>query len=664
MFKRLSLAQSIILVVLLAFAATAWSVMLIADRQLRQNADRSQSEVYAERIDKIIQYLKERNERLRATGLRAAYIDAFQDSSIEYLRRAYYTAPDQKVYPFIQRTDGTMLLHPVVPTGSVEYANAPYVQKAMRLRNGEFDYNAFGEPKWAIVRTFEPWGWQIGFEVPKKIKYRDVLALRIHLLAILVTISLLTCGGVSFVIWRMTKPIRVLTRAAKAISDGKLDFVPPAEHRGDIRILTQAFVSMRDSIRERIKSLNHEIAERKHAEKELNGLRKYLANIIDSMPSVIVGVDADGTVTQWNAGAEKATGVVAREALGRSLESVMPVMSDKIGWMREAMQAREVRFEPKLEIEDNGTKRYEDITVYPLIANGVEGLVIRIDDVTDRVNLEQMMVQTEKMMSVGGLAAGMAHEINNPLSGIAGSLQNINNRIFSDLKNNEIAARECGVELKVIREYMRRRGVDRMIEIAMESNTRAALIVRNMLNFSRKSEKQFDNNDIAALLDSSLELASNDYDMKKNFDFRKIKTIKEYDTNVPMVYCERNQIQQVFLNILKNSAEAMSEKEYAEDVPRFIIKVFPRKEQVVIQIEDNGPGIDEASRKRIFEPFYTTKPVGQGTGLGLSVSYFIITDQHCGSMSVESNPGEWTRFTIFLPIHRGDNGAPCDSLPC
>ncbi|MCP5047672.1 MAG: hypothetical protein GY940_10905 [bacterium] len=134
---------------------------------------------------------------------------------------------------------------------------------------------------------------------------------------------------------------------------------------------------------------------------------------------------------------------------------------------------------------------------------------------------------------------------------------------------------------------------------------------------------------------------------------------------MPKVWCESTKIQQVLLNLLKNGAEAMNEKLTNErstgsgefhDNPRFILRVAPENNMARIEVEDNGPGMDETIRKRIFEPFFTTKDVGRGTGLGLSVSYFIITENHGGTMTVESSPGKGATFIIRVPFKPGHHG--------
>ncbi|WP_163291901.1 PAS domain S-box protein [Desulfovibrio sp. JC022] len=395
-----------------------------------------------------------------------------------------------------------------------------------------------------------------------------------------------------------------------------------------------------------------DISERLKSEQEMQKLRSLLSNIINSMPSVLIAVDSSAKVIQWNAQAELESGIKSEKVSGRDLEEVYPKLSPKIADIHTAMQSSTPRSESRLTYQQDGRTLYEDITIYPLKSNEIEGAVIRLDDVTDKVHLEQIMVQSEKMMSLGGLAAGMAHEINNPLAGISGNIYNMHKRIFGDLPANRTAAEHCGVSLEKIRSYLDQRDIPKMLEAIKSSTERASTIVRNMLSFSRKSEQNMGLHNMAELLDETIDIAASDYDLKKQFDFKKIKITRDYGANISKAYCERSEVQQVFFNLLKNGAEAMKEKQYIKSSPELSLKTFQEGQEVVIQIEDNGPGMDAETRLRIFEPFYTTKPVGKGTGLGLSVSYFIITEQHGGSMTIDSEPGNWTRFTIKLPVNR------------
>ncbi len=394
-----------------------------------------------------------------------------------------------------------------------------------------------------------------------------------------------------------------------------------------------------------------EITEQKRAEKEILNLRNYLSNIIDSMPSLLVGVDNDGKVTQWNKKAEQITGINTDTAQGKTLPDVFPQMASEMKKITESIKTKKIKQEQKRPHRQNGETHYEDLTVYPLIANGVEGAVIRIDDVTEQVRMEEMMIQSEKMLSVGGLAAGMAHEINNPLAGMMQTADVMNDRL-TDMKMpaNRRIAEEVGINMEGLKAFMEKRGILRMIATINESGHRVADIVNNMLSFARKSDSSISFYHLADLLDKTLELAATDYDLKKQYDFKTIKIVKEYEVNLPPVPCEGAKVQQVLLNILRNGAQAMQDAE--TEKPLFIIRTWfeKKRKMVCIEIGDNGHGMEKDISKRIFEPFFTTKSVGVGTGLGLSVSYFIITESHNGELAVESRPGLGAKFIIRLPL--------------
>ncbi len=189
-------------------------------------------------------------------------------------------------------------------------------------------------------------------------------------------------------------------------------------------------------------------------------------------------------------------------------------------------------------------------------------------------------------------------------------------------------AEQCGTSLSSLRQYLERREILTFLDDIRQSGQRAAEIVANMLSFSRKTEGRRSSADLADLLDRTLVLAASDYDLKKHHDFRQIEIRREYQAETPPAICQAGEIQQVFLNILRNGAEAMMTARELVPKPQFVLRVGRDQGMVRVEIEDNGPGMDEATRRRVFEPFFTTKPPGSGTGLGLSVSYFIVTENH------------------------------------
>lgn len=391
-----------------------------------------------------------------------------------------------------------------------------------------------------------------------------------------------------------------------------------------------------------------DITKIKKTERELRTTKNFIKNIINSMPSLIIGLNMDGVVIQWNAETERLTGIFAGQAEGSLLQDVFPQLAEHISNLGQSMANQKVRKETKIRLSLGEKVILTDITIYPILSDSVPGVVVRVDDIGERIRMEEMMVQSEKMLSVGGLAAGMAHEINNPLAGILQSNQVIQNRLSKDMPANRKAAKESGIDFKNLQLYMEKRNIFPMMEIVRSSGHRAAQIVSNMLSFSRKSGHYKSIHYLHDLMEATIELSKNDYNIKKRYDFCSIEIVKQYQENIPAIPCEKGEIQQVFLNILKNGAEAMADA--GIESPVFVLRSSRQKGYVVLEIEDNGPGMDRETKNRIFEPFFTTKDVGVGTGLGLSVSYFIITENHNGFLSVESIPGKGTTFVVKIPI--------------
>lgn len=273
-----------------------------------------------------------------------------------------------------------------------------------------------------------------------------------------------------------------------------------------------------------------------------------------------------------------------------------------------------------------------------------------VEEIEQRKRIQAELIHNEKMISIGRLAAGVAHEINNPLSGILQSSQVVLRRIDPQFEPNVRTAERYGLQLDRVRKYLDDRDITTMMNNIRESASRAAKIVSSMLEFSRKNDSRKEPSDVNSLLDKSVELVSKDYDLNSKYDFRKVAIHKEYAPDLAPVPCVPSQIQQVVLNLLANAAHALSAHGVCGSCPEIHITTGQSEGMAVIEIRDNGPGIPAETQKRIFEPFFTTKQVGVGTGLGLSVAYYIVVNNHGGALEVRSPQTGGAAFTIRLPL--------------
>ncbi|WP_150718736.1 sensor histidine kinase [Pseudomonas fluorescens] len=398
------------------------------------------------------------------------------------------------------------------------------------------------------------------------------------------------------------------------------------------------------------RKLELEVQVRSKIEKKLTGFQNYLNSIIDSMPSALIALDEQLYVTQWNQEASALSGTRLDEALNQPIFLAFEPLKPFLPQLKQTVEQHTVaKIERVTWLKDDEPRHYA-LTFYPLMGGAGRGVVIRIDDITQRLSLEEMMVQSEKMLSVGGLAAGMAHEINNPLGAILHNVQNIRRRLSSELPKNLEVAEQAGIELATVNQYLQIREVPQLLDGIQQAGARAAKIVTHMLSFSRRSTRQMAPCDLPALIDQAVEIAGNDFDLAIGFDFKGQAIIRQFDPALGPVPGTANELEQVLLNLLKNAAQAIHQREDDGEPGRIILRTRLNPPWAEIQVEDNGIGMSESVRKRTFEPFFTTKEIGQGTGLGLSVSYFIITNNHKGQMEVQSTRGQGTCFTLRLPL--------------
>lgn len=392
--------------------------------------------------------------------------------------------------------------------------------------------------------------------------------------------------------------------------------------------------------------LEQEIAQHKTTGNLLLSTEAYVNNIIQSMPLVLIGVDKDGLVTQWNHRAVAVTGVNAANAMGNNLWQAYPAITITPGHIVRALEGDET-----ITIKHSQRGQYYfDITIYPLRDQIETGVVILIDDVTERVLAENLLIQRDKMSSMGELAAGMAHDINSPLSAILQTVQTVQRSLAPDFEPNQKTAQEVGASLEDIGRYLAAKDIITRLDDAREAGTRAAAIVNNLLNFASNRGREKQPANIIGIIENTLELASNVFAFESGLRFQDIHIERAYAQELADFPCYEAELQQVFLNLFRNANHALQLVDKDGHLPTIKIRVYEQFEMLKVEVEDNGIGISEEVQQHIFEPFFTTKEfaAGEGSGLGLSVSYFIITEHHQGNIAVTSRLNEGTTFHLQM----------------
>ncbi|MDY7032778.1 MAG: PAS domain S-box protein [Thermodesulfobacteriota bacterium] len=379
--------------------------------------------------------------------------------------------------------------------------------------------------------------------------------------------------------------------------------------------------------------INTDITERKNIEYELIKTNNFLRNLIESSVDGIITADIKGNILIFNEGAEKLLGYKAEDVIGKlHITKIYPP-----GVAREIM--RKLR-----STEFGGTGKLETIQSF-LVGEDGEHIPINISaaivyeegkevasigiftDLREKLRMERnlqdaqiQLLQSEKMSSLGKLAAGVAHEINNPLGGIL---------IYSNLLMEEMEEGDP-----------KREDLGRISEEA----TRCKEIVKSLLEFARQTGPKMEPIDINRAIDEGL------FFLENQATFHNIHIKKHLDHAIPLIQGNSSQLKQVFMNMMVNAAEAM------EGRGTLTVKtaLLSKNGSVMIEFSDNGKGIPPEHVSKIFDPFFTTKEVGKGTGLGLSLSYGVI-EQHKGKIDVKSKVGKGTSFTIELPVQHKDS---------
>jgi two-component system NtrC family sensor kinase len=338
-------------------------------------------------------------------------------------------------------------------------------------------------------------------------------------------------------------------------------------------------------------------------------------HLFEGARDAIMTFDALGRFTTVNDAGELISGYKRDELIGRFFGPLIPLeeLPKTVSEFRRALSGQSGQFDTAI-IRKGGERRYITVT-YSCPQRSKEVLCL-IRDATEEKQLQQQLIQSEKMAAIGQLVSGVAHELNNPLASISAFAQLLlaDRAISSDQRHS--------------------------VDVIASEAKRAARIVHNLLTFARqhKAEKTFA--DVNKVIEDTLELRA--YEL----NVRGIRLVRDMDRVAPETMVDVYQLQQVLLNLLTNAVQAMAGVERAQH--RLVVRTRTHADTLRIEVEDTGPGIPPESLERIFNPFYTTKPTGSGTGLGLSISLGIV-GEHGGRIWAENVAGGGSRFCIELP---------------
>jgi two-component system sensor histidine kinase PilS (NtrC family) len=365
---------------------------------------------------------------------------------------------------------------------------------------------------------------------------------------------------------------------------------------------------------ERLGEATTQLAEQQVSIRELKALN---ANILASLSSGLVTIDDDDTVIFFNRAAEQITGRSSEEVLGEPFREVLPTIADAIASPSGGEGRQEARY-----ARTNGKDVYLGFSTSPLLNADAEavGQIVIFQDLSEIKQMEEQMRRSERLAAIGTLSAAIAHEIRNPLASISGSVEMLSGG--DDIEDDDRVLMSI-----VLRE------VERLDELISE-----------FLEYSRPRELQLVTQDVTPTVESVLEL----------FDKRQTDGLEvnfEAEVDLPRARLDSEAFQQVVWNLVNNATEATG----SEESPRIDIGLFTRGTDVVLRIEDNGPGISPDDLERVFQPFFTTKKTG--TGLGLATIYRIVED-HDGQVEVLPHGGELggACFEIVLPSVPNNSG--------
>jgi len=410
-----------------------------------------------------------------------------------------------------------------------------------------------------------------------------------------------------------------------------------------------------------------DITRQKQAEKELRRAHDETKGLLESLSSILIGVDTTGIVTAWNLVAARFFGIESSDAVGRALDELdvsWDLESIRHGMAQCRSTGRPARVDDVRYTHLDGTGGLLGIMVNPIVRGDAPGSALLFvgQDITERKILEGQLSQAQRLESVGRLAAGIAHEINTPVQFVSDNVRFLGTSfpalkgVLTQYERLMDAARAGSVTPEGVKEveaaskaakldYLLEQ-IPEAISDSLEGLDRVARIVRAMKDFSHPGEHQMSSTDINKAIESTVTVARNEWKYAADM-------VLNLDPSLPSVPCFTAEFNQVVLNIIVNASHAIADALKATKQAKGTITVTTstRDGCAEVRIADTGTGIPEQHRNKLFDPFFTTKAVGKGTGQGLAIARSVIVDKHHGTLTFETEMGKGTTFIIRLPLN-------------
>ena len=395
------------------------------------------------------------------------------------------------------------------------------------------------------------------------------------------------------------------------------------------RELQEIRKSLEVRVRQRTADLEGEIEQHRETTARLEVSEAYIKSILDSMPLMLIGLDDEMRITQWNKSAENTSGIPGDEVIGEYLWDAYPTITLLPDQVKDVIEHKKT-----INIKQSQSNMfYFDITLYALKTSRGTGIVILVDDVTQQTKTENLLIQRDKMSAIGELASTMGYDILSPLRSILDHLDSLLEKTDAkpDKKNN--------LEMKAC------------LEDAVEKGTQASAIIDNLLHFSRSMGDEKRLSKIPDVIDHSLELAETLFFDSSGLKFKDIKIVRNYEENLPSILSYNSGLQQVFLSLIRHACQSLAHTNRENEAPVISIDVSKFYDSLWVKIQHNGLGLTSEEQQTIFEPYFQNTAENEAEiESRLSFSYYIITEDHRGHMSVTSDVNVGTTFHIQLQL--------------